>query len=195
MDTITFSRLATPAGIAAAALGVPADLYHFTIESRASASGTFLFAAHGVGLVTAMLLATVVLLGVGLRLAPVLGRPGRVALATAYVGTLLVLCNIATEAWALPLAPEVLDNPSGYYLAVIVGSFALFAAGWFGVALAAGRHDLVSPPVVLTLCLGALYGFTPFPGSYTLLLLGIAATGLSMNRVTRPAAEPEAALA
>lgn len=185
METTTLTRLAAPAGITAACVGVPSDLYHFTIESRASASDTFLFAAHGIGLVVAMLLTTVALAGLALRMGSDLGRAGRIAVATAYVGTLLVMCNIATEAWALPLAPEVLDSPSGYYLGVIVASFALFAAGWFGVALAAGRHELISPPVVLTLCLGSLYGFTPFPGSYTLLLIGVAAAVVSMNAAPR----------
>ena len=104
----------------------------------------------------------------------------------AYVGTLLVMSNIATEAFMMPMAPEALSDPTGYALVTIIVSFALFAAGWFGVALAAGRSELASPPAVLALCLGALYGFTPFPGSYSLLLLGIAATAWSMTRERQP---------
>lgn len=190
METNTLTRLAGPAGILAACVGIPSDLYHFTIESRASAAGTFLFKAHGIGLVTAMILIVLVLGGIALHLGARLGIPGRLAVGTAYVGTLLVLGNIATEAFMMPLAPEALDDPTGYALVTIVVSFALFAVGWFGVGLAAGRSGLASPPAVLALCLGSLYGFTPFPGSYSLMLLGIAGTAWSMTREPQPALQP-----
>jgi hypothetical protein len=178
----TLVRLALPAGLVAAALGVPSDLYHFTIESRAAASDEFLFMAHGIGLVAAMVLASVALMGLATRAGAVLGAAGRTCVALAYVGTLLVLGNITTEAFQMRLAPEVLDDPTGYSLVVIVVSYALFAIGWFGVALTLGRQGLVSPGVTLLLCLGAVYGFTPFPGSYILLLLGIAAAVVSASR-------------
>jgi hypothetical protein len=178
-------RLTLPAGLLAAAVGIPSDLYHFTIESRAAAVDEFLFAAHGVGLVVAMLLASVALLGLATRAGHVLGAAGKACVALAYVGTLLVLGNISTEAFQMRLAPEVLDDPTGYSLVAIVISFALFAVGWFGVGLTLGRHDLVAPSATLVLCLGAIYAFTPFPGSYTLLLVGIAAACVSVARGTR----------
>lgn len=190
MDTNTLIRLAGPAGILAACVGIPSDLYHFTIDSRASAADTFLFKAHGIGLVTAMILLVIVLAGIALRLGDRLGKPGRVAVAMAYVGTLLVLSNIATEAFMMPMAPEALSDPTGYALVTIIVSFALFAAGWFGVALSAGRSGSASPPAVLALCLGSLYGFTPFPGSYTLMLVGIAATAWSTTRVQERELQP-----
>jgi hypothetical protein len=183
-------RLALPAGLVAAAVGVPSDLYHFTIETRAADSDEFLFQAHGLGLVTAMVLASVALLGLALRAGPVLGRPGRACVALAYVGTLLVLGSISTEAFQMRLAPEALDAPTGYSLVAIVVSYGIFAVGWFGVALALGRHELVSPGVTLLICLGALYAFTPFPGSYILLLLGIAAAVVSAQRSTEKETSP-----
>lgn len=177
-------RLAVPAGLVAAAVGVPSDLYHFTIETRAAASDEFLFTAHGLGLVTAMVLASVALLGLALRAGPVLRAPGRACVALAYVGTLLVLGSISTEAFQMRLAPEALDDPTGYSLVAVVVSYGIFAVGWFGVALTLGRHELVSPGVTLVMCLGALYAFTPFPGSYVLLLLGLAAAVVSAQRST-----------
>lgn len=190
METNTVMKLTGPAGVLAACVGIPSDLYHFTIESRAAAAGTFLFKAHGIGLVTAMILLVLVLAGIALRLGSRLGVPGRIAVGMAYVGTLLVLGNIATEAFFMPLAPEALDDPTGYSLVTIIVSFALFAAGWFGVGLAAGRSGLAAPPAILALCLGSLYGFTPFPGSYSLLLLGIAGTAWSMTRERQPELQP-----
>lgn len=190
MDTHTLIRLAKPAGLLAAALGIPSDLYHFTIESRASASDTFLFHAHGVGLTAAMVLLTVALAGLAFRAGSRLGAAGRTCVGLAHVGTLLVLGNISTEAFQMRLAPDALDDPTGYSLVVIVISFALFAVGWFGVSLDLGRHGVVSPPVVLVLCLGALYGFTPFPGSYTLLLVGVAAAVVSAGGSDEPGPHP-----
>lgn len=200
METTTLVRLALPAGILAAVVGVPSDLYHLTIDSRAAEVDTTAFMLHGIGLVSALVLITLSLAGLVLAAGPRLGLPGRLFAGFAYVGTLLVLGNVATEAFMMRLAPEELSDPTGYSLVVIVVSFGLFAAGWFGVALASGRHGVISPPAVLTLCLGALYGFTPFPGSYTLLLIGIAAAVISMSRradeagtagASRPARAPE----
>lgn len=192
MDNNTLIRLAKPAGILAAALGVPSDLYHFTIETRAAAAGTFLFQAHGVGLVAAMMLITVALAGLAFRAGSRLGAAGRAFVGLAYVGTLLVLGNITTEAFQMRLAPEALDDPQGYSMIVIVVSFALFAVGWFGLAVCLARIDVVSPPAVLTLCLGALYAFTPFPGSYTLLLIGVAAAVVSAARPATTGSHQEA---
>jgi hypothetical protein len=192
MDNDTLIRLAKPAGILAAALGVPSDLYHFSIETRAAAAGTFLFHAHGVGLVAAMMLITVALAGLAFRAGARLGAVGRAFVGVAYVGTLLVLGNITTEAFQMRLAPEALDDPQGYSMIVIVVSFALFAVGWFGVAVCIARIELVSPPAVLTLCLGALYAFTPFPGSYTLLLIGVAAAVVSAARPATTGSRHEA---
>lgn len=183
----TLVRLALPAGVLAAVVGVPSDLYHFTIESRAAAVNEFLFTAHGIGLTAAMVLASVALLGLAVRAGESLGRAGRTCVALAYVGTLLVLGNISTEAFQMRLAPEALDDPAGISLIAIIVSFALLAIGWFGVSLSLGRHELVSPGVTLLLCLGAVYGFTPFPGSYVLLLLGIAAAVVSAARGPRDA--------
>lgn len=182
--TPTLVRLALPAGLLAAAVGVPSDLYHLTIESRAAAVDEFLFAAHGVGLVAAMVLASVALLGLATRAGHLLGAAGRACVALAYVGTLLVLGNISTEAFQMRLAPDALDDPTGYSLVTIIVAFALFAIGWFGVALTLGRHGVISPGTTLLMCLGALYAFTPFPGSYVMLLLGIACAVVSAQRGT-----------
>lgn len=169
-------RLAAPAAAVAALIGVPADLYHLPLDSRAEAAGTLLFKLHGIGLVVAFLLALVALAGLALRLGDRLGRVGVAGVLAAFAGTVLVIGNISTEAFWMPLAPEVLDDPTGYTLITIVLSFGIFSAGWLAVGVVTLRTGLIPSPAPLLLCLGALVGFTPLPGAYILLLLGIAAT-------------------
>jgi hypothetical protein len=182
MDNNTFIRLAAPAAVTAAAIGIPADLYHFTIDSRASAAHTVLFKAHGLLLVVAMGLLVVALAGIAFRLGRRTGLGGHIAITTAFAGTLLALGNIATEAFAMPLAPERLDDPHGYSLVMIITSFGLYAIGWLSVAVVLARSGLVAKPAALLLAVGAVVGFTPTPGAYMLLLAGAAATTLSMAR-------------
>jgi hypothetical protein len=79
-------RAAARAGVAAACIGIPADLFHFTIESRAAASQSLAFRLHGVGLVTAFTLVLLALAGMVLAQQ---GRAGRLGL----VGGLLALAG------------------------------------------------------------------------------------------------------
>jgi hypothetical protein len=130
----------------------------------------------------AMGLLVVALAGIAFRLGRRTGLGGNIAITTAFAGTLLALSNIATEAFAMPLAPEHLDDPHGYSLVTIVTSFALFALGWLSVAVVLARSGLVAKPAVVLLAAGAVIGFTPLPGAYILLLAGVAATTVSMAR-------------
>jgi hypothetical protein len=177
MTTDQITRATLPAALAAAALGIPADLYHFTIDSRADEAGEFLFKAHGVLLVIAMGLLVLVLAGIGLRLGEKAPRSGMIL---AFGGTLLVLANIATEAFAMPAAPEPLSDPQGYWLFVIILSFGVFSLGWLLIGVAAMRARAVSRGAGLLLCLGAVIAFTPIQGAYILLLAGVAATAASL---------------
>ena len=179
-------RAATPAAIAAAALGIPADLYHFTIDSRAEEAGEVLFRAHGALLVVAMGLLVVALAGFALRLGERASRTGTVL---AFAGTLLVLANIATEAFAMPAAPEALSDPKGYWLFVIILSFGLFSLGWLLVGIAAVRAGALSRGAGLLLCAGALIAFTPIPGAYILLLAGVAVAARSLAAPRRAPAD------
>ena len=178
-------RATAPAALAAAALGIPADLYHFTIDSRAEEAGTVLFKAHGALLVIAMGLLVVALAGIALRLGDRAARTGTIL---AFAGTLLVLANIATEAFAMPAAPEPLSDPKGYWLFVIILSFGLFSLGWLLVGVAAMRAGAVSRGAGLLLCAGALIAFTPIQGAYILLLAGVAAAATSLASPRRVAA-------
>lgn len=170
MTTDQIIRAAAPCAIAAALLGIPADLYHFTIDSRAEEAGTFLFKAHGALLVVAMGLLVVTLAGVALNVR----RISTTGVICAFAGTLLVLANIATEAFAMPAAPEPLSDPQGYWLAVIIISFALFSFGWLLIAVSAMRAGALAKGPGILLCAGALIAFTPLQGAYILLLAGIA---------------------
>src|SRR5687768_10361923 len=113
-----FTRLTVPAAVAAAAIGIPADLYHFTIDTRVAVADTLLFKVHGWLLVVAMGLLVVVLAGIAHRLT---GRDGRLdavplsILAATFSGTLLVLGNISTEAFVMPQAGEAVSDPTGYW--------------------------------------------------------------------------------
>ncbi len=166
-------RVAAPAAIAAACLGVPGDLYHFTIDSLTAESHTLLFKAHGVLLVSAHLVLLVALLGFAARLGERLGRTGLVAVAVAFVGTVLATANMSTEAFAYPQAAEHLEA-EGYWLGVIIVSYGLYAAGWLSLAVVAARRRVAPLPATILLGVGALYGFTPMPGSYIALLIGAA---------------------
>jgi hypothetical protein len=188
MNSNTLIRAAAPAALVGAALGIPADVYHFAIDSREAEAGTLLFKLHGLLLVVAFALSIVALAGMALRLENRLGRAGAAGVVIAYAGTLLVLVNVGTEAFAFGLAPGALSDPTGYALAVIVASFALFSIGWLLVGLAVARSGLGSTVAASVLCCGALVGFTPLPGAYILLLAGLAATARSLSASSRAGA-------
>jgi hypothetical protein len=180
-----FTRLTAPAAIAAAAIGVPADLYHFTIDSRVSVADTVLFKVHGWLLVLAMGLLVVVLAGIAQRLTDRDGRLNPVPLAVVamtFTGTLLVLGNISTEAFVMPQAGEAVSDPAGYWLTVTIASYALFGFGWAVVAVLCARARLVPWNVALLLVVGGVIGFSPLPGSYILLLAGTALVGWTIAR-------------
>ena len=180
MNTDTLIRAAAPSAAVAALIGIPADVYHFTIPGRAEASGDLAFKLHGVALMLAFTLAIVALAGMALRLGDRLGRAGGIGVVLAFVGTVLVVGDISSEAIWMPSLGEAMDEPSGYTLAAIVVSFGLYAAGWLLVGIAAARSGLVPTPAAVLLCLGAVIGFTPLPGSYILLLAGIAITARAL---------------
>ena len=188
MNADQIIRASTPAALAAAGLGIPADLYHFTIDSRAEEAGAVLFKAHGALLVVAMGLLVVALAGIALRLGERGARTGT-GTVLAFAGTLLVMANIATEAFAMPAAPEALSDPEGYWLFVIILSFGLFSLGWLLTGVAAMRSGAVSRGAGLLLCIGALIAFTPIQGAYILLLAGVAATARSLAAPRRARAD------
>jgi hypothetical protein len=165
-------RAAARAGVAAAVIGVPSDLYHFTIESRAETSGELLFRLHGIGLVVAFAL-TLAALG-GLVLAQRGSRVGASGALLVLVATAFVVADIGKEAFALPLAPEQLSDPKGVYLAIVVATFASLTTGWLLTAVALRRDGVVSRGQQLLLVAGALLAFPPIPGAYVVLLVGVA---------------------
>lgn len=185
MNSNLFARLTAPAAVAAAALGVPGDLYHFSIDTLVSGSDTLLFKVHGWLLLVAMGLLVLALAGIALRLA---GRDGRLAavpmavIAMTFTGTLLVIGSISTEAFVMPEVGAAVADPTGYRLTVIVASYALFGFGWAAVAVVCARAGLVPWKVAALLVVGGVIGFSPFPGSYILLLVGAALLGLTIAR-------------
>jgi hypothetical protein len=187
-------RVARRAGLAAAVIGIPADLFHFTITSRAEASGTLAFRVHGLGLMTAFTLTLVAFAGLVLAQQGRAGRLGSVAAALTLFGSTFVIGDLAKEAFGLPLAPDALGEPQGYYLLVIIASFAVLAAGWFLTALALGRAGVVEGPAAMVLCVGAVLALPPIPGAYIVLLLGIALTTRQL-RTSTEAARPAVATA
>jgi uncharacterized membrane protein len=187
-------RAAGRAALTAAVLGVPADLFHFTMESRAAASQSLAFRLHGIALVTAFTLLLLALAGIVLAQQDRAGRLGRVGGLLALGGTALVLGDLAKEAFGLPLAPDQLGEPQGFFLVVVVASFALLTLGWLLTALAAHRSRIASGPAAGLLGVGALLALPPIPGAYVVLLLGVAvvATRLPAPSAQRPAASSAA---
>lgn len=183
-------RAAARAALAAAVIGVPADLFHFAIESRAEASQSLAFRLHGLGLVISFTLLLLALAGIVLAQQDRAGRLGRLGGLLALAGTALVLGNLATEAFGLPLAPEELSELQGYYLVVVVTSFALLSLGWLLTAIAARRAGTASRTAAWLLAVGAVLAFPPIPGAYIVLLLGVAVVG-----ARSPAGLPDDAVA
>lgn len=182
MDTNTFIRLAAPFAGIAAAIGIPADLYHLTIDSRAEVAHTTLFKVHGLLLVVAMGLVLVTLLGLAFRRGRELSAVGVAGVTAGLTGTVLVLANISTEAFAMQLAPEPLSEPDGYWLTIIIASFGLFAIGWLLTAVELARAGTCGWGAASVLIVGSVIGFSPLPGSYILMLVGIALTAFSASR-------------
>lgn len=177
-------RAAARAALAAAVLGVPADLFHFTMDSRAAASQSLAFRLHGLALVTAFTLLLLALAGIVLAQRDRAGRLGRVGALLALAGTSLVLGDVAKEAFGLPLAPAQLGEPKGFYLTIVVASFALLTIGWLLTALAAHRSGIASFPAATLLGVGAVLALPPIPGAYVVLLVGVAVVA---SRLPAPA--------
>jgi hypothetical protein len=167
-------RTAARAALAAAVLGVPADLFHFTITSRAEASQSLAFRLHGIALVTAFTLVLLALAAIVLAQRDRGGRLGRTGGLLALAGTALVIGDLAKEAFALPLAPAQLGEPRGSTLAVVIASFAMLTAGWLLTAVAAHRSGIASRPAATLLGVGAVLALPPIPGAYVVLLVGVA---------------------
>jgi hypothetical protein len=182
-------QVAARAGIAAAVLGVPADLFHFTMETRASASQTLAFQLHGIALIVAFSLSLIALAGIVIAQNGRAGRLGEVGALLALLGTTFVIGDLAKETFGLPLAPAALDEPRGYYLLVVIVSFSLLALGWLLTAVAARRAGVATGGSTALLIAGALLVLPPIPGAYIVLLLGIAVSA------ARAAAVPERELA
>ena len=190
MTVDQLTRAARRAGVAAAVVGVPSDLFHFTMaDGRAAASGSFAFRLHALGMLTAFTLA---LLAFGALVLAQQGRGGRRGAAGALLtlfGTVFVVADLGKEAFGLPLAPEALGEPQGYYLLVVIASFAALTAGWTLTALALRRAGVLSGPATGLLVVGALLALPPIPGAYVVLLLGIAVAGTQLPvRTVEPAA-------
>lgn len=177
---MTIDQLRQAAGraaVAAAVLGIPADLFHFTMESRAAASQSTAFRLHGLALLAAFTLTLVALAGLVLAQQGRAGRLGHVGAGLALLGSTLVIGDLAKEAFGLPLAPAQLGEPQGYYLVVVIASFTLLFLGWLLTALALRRAGVLSGPATGLLLTGAVLAWPPIPGAYVVLLLGIAVAG------------------
>lgn len=183
-------RVAGIAGLAAAVLGVPADLYHLTISSRTAAATTAAFPVHGIVLVVAFCLLLVALVGLVLAQQGRAGRLGLAGAGLAFAGTTVVTGNLIVETFALPLAPQALGDASGLFLAMLVVSFGWLGAGWLLTALALRRAGLLSVPATWLLVVGAVLAFPPIPGSYVTLLLGVAVATGALRRSPAPVAQP-----
>ena len=190
MTVDQLTRIARRTGIAAAVLGIPADLFHFTMEDgRAAASQSLAFRVHGLALLTAFTLTLVALAAFVLAQQGRGGRRGAVGAVLALFGTTFVIGDLAKEAFGLPLAPDALGEPGGYYLLVVVASFATLTAGWALTALALRKAGVLSGPAAALLVVGAVLALPPIPGAYVVLLLGLA---VATRQLPAPARATEA---
>lgn len=184
MTSSSLIRSGALCAIVAAVLGILGDLHHVTSDR---VEESLLFKAHGVLLMTALVLAVVGLFGVTLFHADRWHALGKAAFWIALFGTILIAGDIYYETIVTPhiadVAPRFLDaDLEGWHLLGVVVSFALFGGGWLLVGIAVARARLLTRAGAIILSIGGLIGFTPLPGSYLVFFVGLAMLGLSMKR-------------
>jgi hypothetical protein len=176
-STVTgFIRRGALAGLVAAALGLLGDLYHLTSDRE---EGTVIFKIHGALLISALALAIVALFALALYHSGRAAKLWRIAPWVALFGTVLVAGDIYYETVVTPTlvetAPAYVDGDlAGWHLLAVIISFAIFGLGWMLVGIATAVAGLLSRPGAIVLIVGGLIGFTPLPGSYVLLFIGLA---------------------
>lgn len=171
----SFIRLGAVAGLGAAALGFLGDLYHVTLD-RDEAS--LVFKLHGGLLLSALILSIATLFALALLHADHWRAVGRAGFWLAMAGTVLVAGDIYHE---VVVTPSLIDSdpafvnadPKGWHLLGVIASFAAFGLGWLLVGIATASSGLLSRASATVLAVGGLIGFTPLPGSYILLFIGL----------------------
>ena len=162
------ARLAGPTCLLAAALLVVAQaigLFAIDPDDLGAAVNDPLVVANGALALVACGAIMAALIGLSLRLeAAGAGSFGFLAFLIALPGTVLLAGDFWFEAfafhWIGDRAPELLDEqPDGVLLAGAVTSFTVFALGWFLIAVACLRAQLVSRPAALLLAVGGLAGW------------------------------------
>lgn len=185
--TVQLIRRGATVAIVAAVLGLLGDLYHVTFD-RVEADP--IFKIHGVLLISALVLTIFALFALRLFHADRFGGLGRTAFWLALFGTVLVAGDIYYEIVVTPglaeAAPQFLDaDLQGWHLIAVVTSFAIFGAGWLLMGVAIAIAGTLSRPGAIALAIGGLVGFTPLPGSYLLLFLGLGMVGASLRGAER----------
>lgn len=176
-------RRGAAAAIAAAVIGTLGDLYHVTFDRVQAAT---IFKVHGALLISALVLAIFALFAWRLFHGDRLGVLGRVAFWTALFGTVLVAGDIYYEIVVTPglveAAPAFVDaDLAGWHLIAVITSYALFGGGWLLVGIATAMAGMISRAGAIVLAVGGLIGFTPLPGSYLVLFLGLGLLGASLR--------------
>ena len=184
MRTPSFLRslatLAAPLTVLALALVIAAG----ATARNAVESSPMAIASSAVLLVVALALGSAALAAVG--------RGGGVAgPAIAVVGSVLVAGGQWAALFVLPAlsthAPHLLT--SGALSSVTIGyvaSYAVFAVGWIGTAVAMMRAGAVPTWLGILLIVGAVASLVPAPEAIRLLIVSIAVT-LTARRITAPA--------
>ncbi|MDP8929845.1 MAG: hypothetical protein M3O70_15055 [Actinomycetota bacterium] len=80
-------------------------------------------------------------------------------------------------------APEFVDaDLAGWHLIAVIASYALFGGGWLLVGVATAIAGMINRASAIVLAIGGLIGFTPLPGSYLILFIGLGLVGASLRR-------------
>jgi hypothetical protein len=178
----------------AALLGILGDAYHlywaFVADAeRSQILDTLPYRAHGVLIAAGYALALLALPGLVTSLPRGPRRPILVGVWIAFLGTTFVAGDYWAESVVTPgvvaSQPQLADaDASGLHLALLIVGFGLHAIGWLLIGVGALRGGC-SKAVAIVVIVGAVYAFTPLPGSNLLLFASIGAWSLWLHARAR----------
>lgn len=183
-EMMAFIRKGASLGMAAAALALLGDMYHLTMDRDES---SVIFKAHGALLIGALVLAVVALFALTFFHAGRWGAVGKIGSWLALFGTVLVAGDIYYETVVTPslvdTAPGYVESDlEGWHLLGVITSFAAFGLGWLLVGVATALSGILTRAGAIILAIGGAIGFTPLPGSYVLLFVGLALVCMDMKK-------------
>ena len=193
MALARISRLAAPAGFAAALLALAALVLFGvvvgsgTISQAAESPSFYAPTLAALGSIAALLIA---LIAIFVRQSSEMGSLGVAGFLAALVGTLLGGGGTWTYVFVVPYisetAPGLADQSSGSLLVGFVVSFLLMGLGWLLFAVATLRTRVFPRWTVVLLMVGSVATIVPMPSRTLVLSLAVACLGFASRGRSAP---------